>query len=45
MRLEVIRKILTVLPYEGRDDSVATVPDPKIVGSGLDFLRPAATNT
>jgi polyphosphate kinase 2 len=45
MRLEVIRKILTVLPYEGRDDSVATVPDPKIVGSGLDFLRPAGRQT
>jgi polyphosphate kinase 2 (PPK2 family) len=41
MRLEVIRKILTLLPYEGRDESVATAPDPKIVGSGLDFLRPA----
>jgi polyphosphate kinase 2 len=41
MRLEVIRKILTLLPYEGRDDKVATTPDPKIVGSGLEFLRPA----
>jgi polyphosphate kinase 2 len=41
MRLEVIRKILTLLPYEGRDDKVATPPDPQIVGSGLDFLRPS----
>jgi polyphosphate kinase 2 len=41
MRLDVIRKILTLLPYEGRDDKVATPPDPQIVGSGLDFLRPS----
>jgi polyphosphate kinase 2 len=40
MRLEVIRKILTILPYEGRDESVATPPDPNIIGSGFDFLRP-----
>jgi polyphosphate kinase len=40
MRLEVIRKILTLLPYDGRDDTVATPPDPKIVGYGLEFLRP-----
>ena len=43
MRLEVIRKILTLLPYEGRDESIATAPDPKIVGSGLEFLRPGST--
>lgn len=40
MRLEVVRQILTLLPYEGRDEEVATPPDPKIVGRGLDFLRP-----
>ena len=40
MLVEVIRKIVTLLPYEGRDQNVATPPDPKIVGSGLSFLRP-----
>ncbi len=40
MRLEVIRKILTLLPYADRTESVATPPDPNIVGSGLEFLRP-----
>lgn len=44
MRLDVIRKILTLLPYEGRDDSVATPPDPNIVGAGLAFLRPPGEN-
>ncbi len=41
MRLEVIRNILTLLPYEGRDTAVATPPDPQIIGQGIDFLRPA----
>ncbi len=45
MRLEVIRKILTLLPYDGRNDTVATPPDHKIVGSGLGFLRPEAGAT
>jgi polyphosphate kinase 2 (PPK2 family) len=40
MRLEVIRKLLSIIPYEGRDVSVATPPDPNIIGSGFDFLRP-----
>jgi hypothetical protein len=40
MRLEVIRRILSILPYEGRDQSVATPPDPNIIGSGFEFLRP-----
>ncbi len=45
MRLEVIRKILYPPAYKGRDASVATPPDPKIIGSGLEFLRPTGAPT
>lgn len=41
MRLEVIRKILSLVDYADRDPNVATPPDPAIVGSGFDFLRPS----
>lgn len=44
MRLEVIRRVLAILPYEGRDEKVATPPDPNIVGAGLDFLRPGTAS-
>ena len=39
MRLEVIRKLLTILDYEGKDQRVAIAPDPKIVGNGPDILN------
>jgi len=40
MRLEVIRKILSLLPYEGKNPNIATPPDPKIVRDGPEFLNP-----
>jgi hypothetical protein len=44
MRLEVIRRLLAILPYDGRDEKVATPPDPNIVGAGFDFLRPGTAS-
>ena len=38
MRLEVIRHLLAIIDYEGRNPLVATPPDPKIVGEGPQFL-------
>ncbi len=38
MRLEVIRLLLSVIDYDGRNPKVAIAPDPKIVGSGPQFL-------
>jgi polyphosphate kinase 2 len=38
LRLAVIRRILTSVPYAGRDDGVIGAEDPKIILSGSDFL-------
>ncbi len=37
-RLNVIRHILSKLDYKGKNETVATAPDAKIVGSGADFF-------
>jgi polyphosphate kinase 2 len=42
MRLEVIRKILSLLPYSNKDPNIATAPDPEIVTDGPEFLKPPA---
>ncbi len=42
MRLEVIRKILSLLDYEDKDFETATKPDPKMLGDGPEFLNPQA---
>ncbi len=38
-RIELIRRILSSLPYTGRDDDAIGKPDPKIIGEGLDYLK------
>lgn len=38
-RLEVIRVLLSVIDYEGKDSAVATPPDPKIVGTAADYMK------
>lgn len=38
-RLEAMRHVLSHMEYEGKDDTVARAPDPKIVGSGQDFFH------
>ncbi|HOV03648.1 MAG TPA: polyphosphate kinase 2 [Kaistiaceae bacterium] len=40
-RLEVIRFLLQTLDYPDKDEAVAIPPDPKILGSGLDFIAGA----
>jgi polyphosphate kinase 2 len=41
MRLEVIRKLLSLVDYEGKDPEVATATDPLIVGDGPELLKTA----
>jgi len=41
MRLEVIRKLLSLMDYEDKNPKVATHPDAKIVGDSRDFLNHA----
>ncbi len=41
LRIEVIRRILMTLPYEGRDMEKIGKPDPKIIGDGPGFLKKA----
>ncbi len=38
-RLEAIRHILLAIPYEGKDNDKLGEPDPKIIGTGPDFLK------
>jgi polyphosphate kinase 2 len=38
-RLEVIRRILRTLPYEGRDMAAIGKPDGKVIGEGPGFLK------
>ncbi len=38
-RLEVIRRIVRSLPYEGRDMDAIGKPDPKIIGEGPAYLK------
>jgi len=40
-RLEVIRKLLSLMDYEDKNPKVATHPDAKIVGDSRDFLNHA----
>ncbi len=44
-RLECMRVILSLLDYEGKDKTIATVPDPKIVGRGPEFLAKPPAET
>lgn len=37
-RIEVLRHILTAIPFEGRDMALIGEPDPRIVGEGLEML-------
>jgi len=41
LRLEVIRKLLSLMDYEDKNPKVATHPDAKIVGDSRDFLNHA----
>lgn len=38
-RIEVLRHILTAIPFEGRDMALIGEPDPRIVGDGLEMLE------
>ena len=38
-RIAAIRRILSSLPYAGRDLEIVGKPDPKIIGEGPDFLK------
>lgn len=39
LRIAVARHILLNIPYAGRDRDAIGAEDPKVIGSGLDFLR------
>jgi len=39
-RIAVIRRILSSLPYDGRDDGVIGEEDGKVIGEGPGFLKP-----
>lgn len=38
-RLEVVRRILQTLPYDGRDEAAVGKADPRIIGEGPKFLK------
>jgi len=38
-RIEVLRHILTAIPFEGRDMALIGEPDPRIAGDGLEMLE------
>ena len=40
-RLEAMRYVLSQIPYEGKDETVARAPDPLIVSSGEDIFQDA----
>ena len=40
-RLAVLRKVLSEMDYEHKDEKIIGLPDPKIVGNGPDFLYSA----
>ena len=38
-RLEAMRHVLSMLPYDGKDEEVVGQPDPLIVSSGGDIFQ------
>lgn len=38
-RLAGMKFVLNAIPYEGKDTSVVTLPDPKIIGSAKDIYE------